>query len=232
MSGVGDLNTRVRRPSVAGANTQILLNYGGVEGASANLTFNVASNTLSTLNLNVSSVANTVTLNVTQSIFAPNCPMSNITTGVETGIGGVMVGNSSRTSTTTLAFENNLSCTLGNTGVYAIECLLCVSSSNGVNGLNGINIAFGGTATVNSLAFGAFGVMNGGTFVSPMKRGITNTGVFVSNNGISTSDWLLIKGVLTVNTTGTFVPMYAQIVSNANNTNLQSNSYMTLTRIA
>jgi len=56
MPAAGDIGVAgVRRPSVAGANTQLLLNLGGVEGASPNLTFNVASNTLNTFAINAAS---------------------------------------------------------------------------------------------------------------------------------------------------------------------------------
>jgi hypothetical protein len=44
---VGDINTRARRPSTPGSNTQIIFNNGGVDGAQANATYNIASNTLS-----------------------------------------------------------------------------------------------------------------------------------------------------------------------------------------
>jgi hypothetical protein len=318
MSGVGDLNTRVRRPSAAGSNTQILFNFGGVEGATANLTFNVSSNTLnsffmnaaanlvagnistpqntstgnltittlantvtlnvsqnaavgniSAANINVSAtintaanlvagnistpqntstgnlsvtqntttgnivistLANTVTLNVSQNIFAPNCPMSNTITGVETGIGSVMTGNSTRTSTTALTAENNLSCTLGNTGVYALECLINYSGSNGASGLNGFKLSWGGSCTVNTLSYSVVGTNNSVANISTRQLGFTNA-VTTQYTTIGVSDWVLIKGVLTINATGTFFPMYAQVVSNGNSVNIQSNSYIVLTRI-
>jgi hypothetical protein len=52
---VGDVNLRARRPSVAGANTQVLFNQSGVEGASPNLTFDGVNLTVSGTNV-VSSI--------------------------------------------------------------------------------------------------------------------------------------------------------------------------------
>jgi len=46
MSSGGEIGIQVRRPSTPGANQQILFNQGGVDGANANLTYNIAAQTV------------------------------------------------------------------------------------------------------------------------------------------------------------------------------------------
>jgi len=63
MSSAGDLNAGVKRPSAPGANTQLLYNQGGIEGANSNLTFDYANNSLNVTG-NIVSTNNIITSNI------------------------------------------------------------------------------------------------------------------------------------------------------------------------
>lgn len=57
MSSFGDINTRVGPARTPGSNTQLIINTGGVQGASPNLTFDGVN--LTTVNLIIATNATT-----------------------------------------------------------------------------------------------------------------------------------------------------------------------------
>jgi hypothetical protein len=190
---------------------------------------------VSTGNLSASGVAVATSdlQTVSGNIIAGSAVTTNTQQRAFAGMSATMTGNSVRQSTTALTFENNLSMTINTTGTYKLEALLAISSGNGntIHGAQGIKISWGGTATQNAFSYMQLAVINGGSVFGGFGTFATNGSNILTYATIQGGDFVLCKGTVTLNTTGTFIPMFAQVVSNANTTNLSSNSYMTLTRI-
>lgn len=173
------------------------------------------------------------TLNVsTGSFSANNSPLSNIQTQVYTGISAFMKSNTSRTSTTALSAEANLALTVNETGIYVLGGLLYICRNTG-SGNGGIKMDFaGGTALINLISWSALGSVNGASNIANAVHANTALMSFtVISNTATANDWLSLTGIIQINSAGTIIPRYAQVVSNARSSNICANSYLTLTKI-
>lgn len=168
-------------------------------------------------------------LSVTGIVSCNASPLVNTATRVYTGLAAFMTANTSRTSNVTMNAENNLAITLNETGVYSLTGVFLINAKS--NGASGIQIDFGGgTATVNNISWGASGAINGVSNVS-IRITANNTALSYATITSNTTDWIELTGFVQVNTTGTLIPRYAQVVSSANSANISANSFWELTKI-
>lgn len=200
----GEMFIAGRRPSIPGANTQILYNSQGVEGANVNLTFNVATSTLNVggnLNVNVG-YASIVAANsgafIGNVLHMPLTLVANDTTGtgnvgvdftdnqlVKARIAVQMNGGGSYMS---LGTSNNY-----NNGITQAGLILDPSGSVnvGVGTLVVDAIHDNANVTGNLLASIALGVNIGAT--APLTE-IDTRGIITAGRGIDTTGQLLLVG--------------------------------------
>lgn len=141
-----------------------------------------------------------------------------------------MRANTSRTSTTTMAVEANLTLTINETGVYLLGGILYVNRNTGT-GNGGIKIDFGGgNCTVNSIYWSALGVINSAPNVANSVK-VNTTAISFTTIANTKTDWLSVTGILNINVAGTLIPRYAQFVSNVRPSNIAANSFLYLTKV-
>ncbi len=106
--------------------------------------------------------------------------------------------------------------TLAGSTFYAFEAVYAFSKTTGSTS-HGFSLLFGGTATINSIAYQLNGQYNGTGFnattssVGNLQPNFVQTAsAFSLVTGITTNSYimLLVKGVISVNAGGTFIPQY------------------------
>ena len=106
--------------------------------------------------------------------------------------------------------------TLSASTVYEFEALVWLTKTAGTTS-HTIGFGFGGTATVNNISWGATGTWFGTTatptgYASAIIGGFAtstgNTTVTGSLASANTSAWYMIKGSVSINAGGTFIPQY------------------------
>ena len=109
----------------------------------------------------------------------------------------------------------NVGCTLSASTVYEFEIFAIFSKSAGTTS-HSFQLGFGGTATINNIGYTGLVVANGGTI--PAQNTATAFG-FLSNTTTATTsinaltaaatfNSHVIKGTVSVNAGGTFIPQY------------------------
>jgi hypothetical protein len=104
--------------------------------------------------------------------------------------------------------------TLAASTVYEFEIEATLSKTAGTTS-HTVSLGFGGTATLNNVAYGVYGV--GGMTLNTVSSGVAN--VLVANTASATAFTsaqtnatnavnFLIKGTVSINATGTFIPQY------------------------
>lgn len=106
--------------------------------------------------------------------------------------------------------------TLSSSTYYAFEAVYALSKTSGTTS-HSISILFGGTATLNNIAYQLSGQYNGTGFnvtttaLSNMQPNYVQTAsAFAVGSGSSASVYfmVLIKGMVSINSGGTFIPQY------------------------
>lgn len=109
--------------------------------------------------------------------------------------------------------------TLSSSTVYAFEALYMLSKSAGVTSHN-LGYGFGGTATVNNIAYEAIGGFllsstpsgnfnTDGTFkIGSIANSTANTTVYANASAAAISWGHIIRGTISVNAGGTLIPQY------------------------
>lgn len=136
--------------------------------------------------------------------------------------------NTSRSTTITLADDPDLAIAIV-AGTYKIEAYLSFYAAGTGAGIQ-LATNFTGTTT-NSKGFLTYSI----TAFAAGNSGTIN-GAFIGSAGISvfsaTQDWALLKGTVTVSTSGTYSIQWAQNASSGNSTTLGLGSYLILERLA
>jgi hypothetical protein len=163
--------------------------------------------------------------------FALNTsPLVASQTQVMTGLVGLRNSSNNITSSTTLTADAQLQVTFNETGTYAIEGYLAFYEAT--LGTGGFQFDLGaGTATTGSINWAADGYITALTG----NPATTSTTTAQSYSTISTSStapsFVNISGSVTISAVGTFGVRVAQVVSSANATTVQANSYIMFTKI-
>lgn len=113
--------------------------------------------------------------------------------------------------------------TLAGSTVYQFEAVYALTRASGASATHSIGIGFGGTATLNNIGYQLAGQYNGAGFTSTTSL-IANTlpwYIQTASNTVlitgiaSTPNYLmlLLKGTVSVNAGGTFIPQYTTSVA-------------------
>lgn len=211
---VGDLNTRVRRPSVAGANTQVLFNKGGVEGASPNLTFDGTNLVISTVNVITALNSDSIYLNGV--IAQPNT--SNLNFNNSTSINAFVTANG--TSNTNLSFNINTTMNLVSlnvSGNIANTGNLAVSQNTVTGNLTIVQNTVTGNVSVTTLANVAS--LNVSANIANVGNLLVTQNSFTGNLSVTTLANIATGNIVTANIgTGNFTGTVASIGSPLSNT--------------
>lgn len=127
-----------------------------------------------------------------------------------------------RSSTTVLADDPDLTFALPSTGWYSIEAYLRVTSASATPDLKH---AFAYTGTITSGGYMFTGADNGAGTSSKDNVGIITTATIVDCDGTD-ANGITLKGYIEVSTTGTLSWQWAQNVSDATSIQVQTGSWM------
>ena len=103
--------------------------------------------------------------------------------------------------------------TLSASTVYEFEYYMVLNKTAGTTG-HTISIGFGGTATVNNILVAftyvnfAAGLPNGGAANHAASTSVSPVAVFTVTAAAAQSSLLLLKGTVSINAGGTFIPQY------------------------
>lgn len=104
--------------------------------------------------------------------------------------------------------------TLVGATVYQFEAMCALSKTAGTTS-HTIGLSFGGTATVNNIAYSVQGLFKSTGFTGVTPPDVTsyiqttaNTAVTVATTGASVQFIALLKGTVSINAGGTFIPQY------------------------
>jgi hypothetical protein len=156
--------------------------------------------------------------------------LTNTVTSVFTGVASFLTANTSRTSTASVSNEANLAVTLNEIGTYRLECLIMANAT--ANGVGGLQFDFaGGTSNVAWFRTSYLGSVNGAVAGSSTHTTSSSAFSITALSVASIIDQMVVNGLVTIDSPGTFIFRYAQNSSAANATNLIANSYMILTKV-
>jgi hypothetical protein len=191
LAGTGNAN-------VAGSNTQIQFNDEGNLGASANLTFNKSSNTLSTTILSTTGNANVGNVYTSIVSASSNITGANLNTGgIISATGNANVGN---VYTSIVSASGNVTFTGANVNLGAVGNLTISGGSPNyvlsTDGAGNLSWQAGGSGTGNAITFGNSNVSIGssGANVTFGVNGnanvlqVTGTGAIISGTGSVTGN--------------------------------------------
>lgn len=136
-----------------------------------------------------------------------------------------------RTSTTTLAADPDLTIASLPIGVYILDGFLAYDASTAAdlalswNLPTGATIVWGGDGMGGTTSSGTAAVMNRVLFVAA-------AGPSLGGIGVGSGSYALPKGLLTITTAGAVTLKWAQNTSDATNTTLQAGSFIRFTKIA
>lgn len=203
MTAHGEIGLKSRRPSTPGANTQILYNQGGVDGASQNLFFDFVNNSLNVIgNARVTQNLATANITATQNITAASITLTtniaagnifvtqNIATGnlsvpQNTATGNLSVpGNGDFGNITTANITASLNGTFGNIATGN----LTASQNANVNGYIAVHGSFppGGVVGISTIV----NTVIGGTYVGAEAFGNLQTiQMFTANAALDNAWW-------------------------------------------
>jgi hypothetical protein len=111
--------------------------------------------------------------------------------------------------------------TVSGSTVYQFESLITVSKSATASSHN-LQLGFGGTATLNNISYGWYGPQSSITSYNDLTNGTTYSGFIqtatattVASPGATAAIYkiFLLKGTVSINAGGTFIPQYTTSVS-------------------
>jgi len=119
------------------------------------------------------------------------------------------------TQVTTAQNTFGVGVTLSASTVYGFEIYVILTKTAGVTSHN-IGMGIGGTATINNIGYSAFGQLTGSAIpvsISTNNYGYisntaTSTNIFTGATTASYSVAVLLKGTVSINAGGTFIPQY------------------------
>ena len=105
--------------------------------------------------------------------------------------------------------------TLSASTQYEFESVIALSKTAGVTSRN-VSLGFGGTATVNNIAYSLYVFYNTSGFTGTLGSGTTNgfvqtaaaTAILTASNSATDYLTVVVKGTVSVNAGGTFIPQY------------------------
>lgn len=135
-----------------------------------------------------------------------------------------------------------LGCTLSSSTVYAFELFYCITKSAGTTA-HTVSSLFGGTATINNISYSCLMSQSGTTgSVTGIPATTTSFGMFIQQTSSATISasiataaqavFPLIRGVVSVNAGGTFIPQYSLSAAPGGAYTTQLGSYMLIYPIA
>lgn len=107
----------------------------------------------------------------------------------------------------------NVGCTLSASTVYEFEILYAMSKTAGTTS-HQVQLGFGGTATINNISYSSDGQFSQTSFVSPNTRALIfpQSAAAIAPIGATATAFqsfvFLLKGTVSVNAGGTFIPQY------------------------
>lgn len=124
------------------------------------------------------------------------------------------------TATTSAQSFLGVGVTLNSSTVYQFEGLFAISKSATASTHN-INLLFGGTATLNNIAYSAYSPSSTMTSFANVDNGVTYTGFIQTTSatyigGPTTAavfKHIFMKGTVSISAGGTFIPQYQTTVS-------------------
>jgi hypothetical protein len=132
--------------------------------------------------------------------------------------------------------------TLVGSTVYQFEGVYALTRASGTSATHSIGIGFGGTATLNNITYQLAGQYNGAGFTSTTSLIANTLPWFIQTasntvliTGISTTPnylMLLLKGTVSVNAGGTFIPQYTCSVAPTTAYTTQIGSYLKISPLA
>ena len=107
-----------------------------------------------------------------------------------------------------------VSVTLSSSTVYEFEMIVALSKSAGVTS-HTFGLGFGGTATLNNIAYQELHISNGTSFgtaeqstIGSFQQTASNTTVAAASTTAFRSYVFIVKGTVSINAGGTFIPQY------------------------
>jgi hypothetical protein len=125
------------------------------------------------------------------------------------------------TATTSAQSFLGVGVTVSGSTVYQFESLIAVSKSATASSHN-FQLGFGGTATLNNISYGWYGPQSSITSYNDLTNGTTYSGFIqtataatLASPGATAAIYkiFLLKGTVSVNAGGTFIPQYTTSVS-------------------
>ena len=131
--------------------------------------------------------------------------------------------NTAYTGTATTSAQSLLGVgvTVSGSTVYQFEAILSLSKSATASSHN-VQLSFGGTATINNISYGWYGPQSSITSYNDLTNGTTYSGFIqtasattVGSPGATAAIYkiFLLKGIVSINAGGTFIPQYTTSVS-------------------
>lgn len=129
--------------------------------------------------------------------------------------------------------------TLVGSTVYEFEYLAAFSKTAGTTSHN-FSIGFGGTATVNNIAYEYIQQGNSSGNFNPQATSsytgfIQTTAASAINSGIASAtvaEWVLVKGTVSINAGGTFIPQYSLSAAPGGAYTTQAGSYIKISPLS